>query len=169
MTTQHTPRIVITGFMCAGKTTVARALAARLNCAWLDLDEFIAARHGRTAAAIIDADGEPRFRKLETEALRAALDSNARIIALGGGAWSVARNRALTAQHACVVIWLDAPFELCWQRITAARMRARSRLIAHRPARVTSNDAPHINSQRIACRLTPDKARPTLPTLSGCA
>ncbi|PYS93708.1 MAG: shikimate kinase [Acidobacteria bacterium] len=111
------PRIIITGFMCAGKTTVARALAARLNCAWLDLDQFIAARTGRTVPAIIDADGEARFREIETEALAAALASDARIIALGGGAWPSARNRALVAQHDCVTVWLDAPFELCWQRI----------------------------------------------------
>ena len=53
-------RIVITGFMCAGKTTVARALAARLGCAMLDTDERIAERAGRSIAAIIDEDGEAR-------------------------------------------------------------------------------------------------------------
>jgi|ERR1041384_186731 shikimate kinase len=115
MTTQ--PRIIITGFMCAGKTTVARALAARLQCAWLDLDEFIAAREGRTVPAIIDAGGEARFREIETAALCAALATDARIIALGGGAWTIERNRTLINAHACLTIWLDAPFELCWQRI----------------------------------------------------
>src|SRR5205823_4188384 len=115
MTTQ--PRIIITGFMCAGKTTVARALAARLNCAWLDLDEFVAARASRSVPAIINADGEARFRELETEALRAALRTDVRVIATGGGTWMVEHNRALIAQHDCVTVWLDAPFELCWQRI----------------------------------------------------
>jgi shikimate kinase len=115
-----TQRIIITGFMCAGKTTVARALAARLNCAWLDLDEFVAARAGRSVPAIINADGEARFREIETEALYAALATDARIIALGGGTWMVEHNRALTAQYDCVTVWLDAPFELCWQRIIAS-------------------------------------------------
>jgi shikimate kinase len=127
-------RIIITGFMCAGKTTVARALAARLNCTWLDLDEFIAAREGRTVPAIIDADGEPRFREIETAALVAALATDARIIALGGGAWPGARNRALISAHDCLTIWLDAPFELCWQRIAAAesvRPLARKHDAAH--------------------------------------
>jgi shikimate kinase len=132
MTTDTTtPRIVITGFMAAGKTAVARALAAELQCAWLDLDEFIAARERRSVPAIIDADGEAHFRELETAALRAALATDARVLALGGGTWTVARNRTLIAAHNCVTVWLDAPFELCWQRITAsADMRPLARDVA---------------------------------------
>ncbi|HEX8069581.1 MAG TPA: shikimate kinase [Pyrinomonadaceae bacterium] len=115
------PRVAITGFMAAGKTTVARALAERLGCAWLDLDEFIAARNGRAVPAIIAAEGEARFRELETAALAAALATDARVLALGGGAWTLARNRALVAQAGCVTVWLDAPFDLCWQRIEASQ------------------------------------------------
>lgn len=115
-------RIVITGFMCAGKTTVARALAARLNCAALDTDDAIVAREHRSIEAIIDEDGEARFRQIETEVLRAGLEKrDARIIALGGGTWTLAENRALIAAHDCLTIWLDAPFALCWQRIAAAQ------------------------------------------------
>ncbi|HJR07784.1 MAG TPA: shikimate kinase [Pyrinomonadaceae bacterium] len=115
-------RILLTGFMCAGKTTVARALAARLDCAMLDLDAAIVEREGRSIAQIIDADGEARFRQIESNALRDALESNdARVIALGGGAWTIDENRALVAAHNCVTVWLDAPFELCWQRITASQ------------------------------------------------
>jgi shikimate kinase len=134
MTTTTTPRIIIIGFMAAGKTTVARALAERLDCAWLDLDEFIAVRAERSVPAIIAAEGEARFRELESEALRVALAGPARVIALGGGAWTVARNRALVAQHDCVSVWLDAPFELCWQRIIASddvRPLARNAAEAH--------------------------------------
>ena len=114
-------RILITGFMAAGKTTVAAALARRLDCPMLDLDEFIAGREGRSIQAIIDEDGEAQFRKLEAQALREALENNAaHIIALGGGTWMSARNRALIAAHNALTIWLDAPFELCWQRIIRA-------------------------------------------------
>ncbi|MGH9944592.1 MAG: shikimate kinase [Pyrinomonadaceae bacterium] len=116
-------RVVITGFMGAGKTTVARVLAARLGCASIDLDEFIAARHaGRTPRQIIDEEGEPRFRALETVALRAALDQRdvRVVIALGGGAWAAEENRQIIDAHGCLTVWLDAPFELCWRRITAA-------------------------------------------------
>jgi shikimate kinase len=112
-------RIVITGFMGAGKTTVARALARLLGCASLDLDDLITAREGRTPQQLIDEDGEAAFREAETRALREALASDeARVIATGGGTWTLERNRALVAAHGCLSVWLDAPFELCWERIT---------------------------------------------------
>lgn len=112
--------IVITGFMGAGKTTVAAALAERLNRRMIDLDRFIAEREGRTAQMIIDEDGEPRFRELETDALRAALKTDVGVIALGGGTWTIERNRTLIAEHTPNTVWLDAPFELCWRRIESA-------------------------------------------------
>lgn len=114
-------RILITGFMAAGKTTVAAALAQRLDCRMLDLDEFIAAHEGRSIQKIIDEDGEARFRQVEAHALREALENKtARVIALGGGTWMSASNRALIAAHNGFTVWLDAPFELCWQRIISA-------------------------------------------------
>ncbi|HYX41486.1 MAG TPA: shikimate kinase, partial [Pyrinomonadaceae bacterium] len=112
--------IIITGFMGAGKTTVALALAERLGCGMIDLDQFIEQREGRTIKLIIDEDGEARFRELESGALRDALEiDGAQIIALGGGTWTIERNRALIHEHHGHTIWLDAPFELCWQRIAS--------------------------------------------------
>jgi shikimate kinase len=110
--------IIITGFMAAGKTVVAASLARLLKCAMIDLDKFVEARTGRTPQRIIDEDGEQRFREIEAEALRDALErSGARIIALGGGTWTISNNRALIREHRALTVWLDAPFELCWQRI----------------------------------------------------
>jgi shikimate kinase len=40
------------------------------------------------------------------------------VIALGGGTWTIPANRTLVALHDYSTVWLDAPFELCWQRIT---------------------------------------------------
>jgi shikimate kinase len=130
-------RIFITGFMGAGKTTVAASLARRLNCRMIDLDHFIAAREGRTPQQIIDEDGEARFRELETSALRAVLedDETAYVVALGGGAWTVERNRALISEHDGFTVWLDAPFYVCWQRIRCvgdSRPLARDREQARR-------------------------------------
>src|SRR5256885_13118889 len=114
-------RIIITGFMAAGKTTVARVLARRLACRMIDLDFIINERERRNAQMIIDEDGEASFRQAETEALSVILSNNAaRVIALGGGSWTIERNRALIAEHNCLTIWLDAPFDLCWQRIESA-------------------------------------------------
>lgn len=128
--------IIITGFMGAGKTVVADALARRLACAMIDLDHFIREREGRTPQMIIDEDGEARFREIEAQALRDALDKGgARIIALGGGAWTVSRNRALISEHGAFTVWLDAPFELCWHRIMSgndSRPLARNRESARR-------------------------------------
>jgi shikimate kinase len=128
--------IIITGFMGAGKTTVAAALAQKLACSMIDLDSLIKEREGRTAQMIIDEDGEARFREIEAEALRDALEKGgARIIALGGGAWTVSRNRALISEHGAFTIWLDAPFELCWHRIKSgkeSRPLARNRESARR-------------------------------------
>jgi shikimate kinase len=123
--------IIITGFMGAGKTTVATALAHRLACRMIDLDNFIEERIGRTPQRVIDEEGEQSFREIESEALRAALETGgAHIIALGGGTWTRERNRALIREHQALTIWLDAPFELCWRRIASehgARPLARSR------------------------------------------
>jgi shikimate kinase len=122
-------RIFITGFMAAGKTTVAASLARRLDCRMIDLDHFIAEREGRTPQQLIDEEGEARFREKEMIALRAVLeDDTGGVVALGGGTWTVERNRTLIAEHDGLTIWLDAAFELCWQRIiNSAELRPLAR------------------------------------------
>jgi len=112
--------MIIVGFMGSGKTTIAKALARQLACDFIDLDSFITEREGRSPAQIIEQDSEPTFRQIEARALHDVLEKNdARVIALGGGTWTIAENRALIAQNNCLSIWLDVPFELCWQRISA--------------------------------------------------
>lgn len=106
--------------MGCGKTTVAREIARQLDCKFIDLDLFITDAHGRSPAEIIQQDGEDRFREIETLALRDVLQNeDARVIALGGGTWTIPANRTLTALHDCETVWLDVPFEVCWRRITA--------------------------------------------------
>lgn len=114
-------RVVITGFMAAGKTTLATMLARQLKSSAIDLDSVISEREGLSVPALIDEQGELRFREAETRALRAVLEMEmARVIALGGGTWTIAGNRELIANHDCLTVWLDAPFELCWQRIQSS-------------------------------------------------
>jgi shikimate kinase len=112
-------RIIIVGFMGSGKTTVAKALATRLGCGLADLDAIVSAQQKMSVPELIKEQGESSFRDAETAALQVVLDRQApRIIALGGGAWTLERNRDLIDKHGCLTVWLDAPFDLCWQRIT---------------------------------------------------
>jgi len=107
--------------MASGKTEVARALAARLDLTLIDLDDKIATLHGRSAAELIVTEGEASFRAIETQTLREALNAHTQsVIALGGGAWITDENRKLIAAHRGVAVWLDTPFEVCWQRIETA-------------------------------------------------
>ena len=110
--------IVITGFMCCGKSKIARALARRLDVPVIDLDDVITAKQGRTPAQLITEDGEPAFRSIESNTLRELLKTVlSGVIALGGGAWIEETNRELINQYGCQSVWLDAPFEVCWGRI----------------------------------------------------
>ena len=113
--------IVITGFMGCGKSKVAQELARRRNVAIVDLDDRITARVGRSPAEVIREDGERAFREIETNALREVLESGeAGVIALGGGAWIEKVNRDLIEEYDCTSIWLDTPFDICWERIAAS-------------------------------------------------
>jgi shikimate kinase len=135
MTSPAPRRIIITGFMAAGKTTVAKALARHLSCQMIDLDWIITEREKRDIPTLIRDEGEARFRQAETLALRVVLRNKMwRVIALGGGAWTLESNRALIAEHGCFTVWLDASFDLCWRRITSeedARPLALDRRGAH--------------------------------------
>jgi len=113
--------IVITGFMGCGKSKAARELALRRNVVMVDLDHWITRRTGRNPAQLINEDGERAFRAIETNALRELLESGeAGVIALGGGAWIEEANRELIDRFDCVSIWLDTPFDICWERIAAS-------------------------------------------------
>ncbi len=113
--------IVIIGFMGCGKTEIARRLAVRQQLPMIDLDHEIATRTGRTAAQLIVAKGEPAFREIETDTLREVFREGIfSVVALGGGAWIKEANRRLISEHGALSVWLDTPFDLCWQRIAAS-------------------------------------------------
>jgi shikimate kinase len=117
-----TQKIVLTGFMGVGKSTVARFLASLLKCEKIDLDSFIEKNKGKTIAEIIQTEGETRFRQIETENLRRILTENdAQVIALGGGAWTIEENRNLIRQHDFTTVWLESSFEHCWRNISCSR------------------------------------------------
>ena len=118
------PRIVLTGFMGVGKSTVAKCLGYILRAEKLDLDRFIEANEARSIAEIIETEGEARFREIESENLRKILEeTDAQIIALGGGAWIFPRNRELIQSYNCTTVWLESTFEHCWRNISISKYK----------------------------------------------
>jgi len=111
--------IYLTGFSGTGKSTVARHLAAQLGLATYDVDATIVERAGRPIADIFANDGEPVFRTLESDALR-AISGEARerggIIATGGGVPLAEANRRLMFEHGWV-IGLEAHPETIYDRV----------------------------------------------------
>jgi shikimate kinase len=113
----HLRRLVLTGFMGAGKSTIGRLLAARLDWTFLDLDAHLEARTNATIPQLFERHGEAHFRRLESAALASALGHNHTVLALGGGTPEELTNRLLLEQTpATFTIFLDAPFPTLFDR-----------------------------------------------------
>jgi shikimate kinase len=113
----HLRRLVFTGFMGAGKSTIGRLLATRLNWTFLDLDAHLESRTNATIPELFAIHGEARFRRLESTALASALGRSNTILALGGGTPEDLTNRLLLEQTpGTFTIFLDAPFPTLFDR-----------------------------------------------------
>lgn len=88
-------RIVLTGFMGSGKSTVGPLLAARMGWRFVDVDEDIEADAGTTIAALFAREGEPAFRARERAAIARLASGESLVLALGGGAIEDAGTRTL--------------------------------------------------------------------------
>jgi shikimate kinase len=116
--------IVLVGPKHSGKTSAGKALALLLSCGFVDLDELVAQRSGKSPRALY-GEGPEIFRKVEAEALAALLESEMAgpssflVIASGGGlvdnpdALSVMRRFPITS------VFLDVPAKVTWERIRA--------------------------------------------------
>ena len=98
------PKAVLVGMPGSGKSTIGRRLAKALNVPLLDTDARIVESTGRTIAEIF-VDGEPEFRRIEADVVRAALAEHDGVVSLGGGAVTSADVREALAGH--TVIYLE--------------------------------------------------------------
>jgi shikimate kinase len=109
-------KLYLVGFMGAGKTTVARLLAKRLDWKVEDIDERIEKRERRDIPSIFRQSGEPYFRAIEREELITLLSQRGTVVATGGGTMADPGNRQLMLRDGAV-IWLDAPFSTLVSRV----------------------------------------------------
>jgi shikimate kinase len=112
-------RLYLTGFMGAGKTTVGRCLAGRLDCPFVDLDAAVEERVGSTVGEVFERHGEAHFRRLEAVELRRTQEFEHVVVATGGGTPIEAANRRWMGAHG-IVVWLDLPFERLAERLATA-------------------------------------------------
>jgi 3-dehydroquinate synthase len=101
------PNVVLIGFMGTGKTAIGEAAAERLGYAFVDTDAAIEAQAGRSIARIFADEGEPAFRRLETQVVAAVAARDGSVIATGGGVplseenmRRLRRNGVIVALHA---------------------------------------------------------------------
>ena len=92
--------------MGVGKTTVGRLVAGRIGIPFIDLDEAIEGKEGRSIAQVFADDGEDYFRRVESETLAEVLAVGGSVIAIGGGTLQATSNRFLLESAANVVgLW----------------------------------------------------------------
>ena len=103
-------KVYLVGFMAAGKTTLARALAKRLDWRAVDIDELIEQRERAGVADIFARQGEPYFREAEREVLAQQIASRHVVVATGGGTFADPQNRAAINADG-LSVWLDVPLD----------------------------------------------------------
>jgi shikimate kinase len=113
--------IVLVGFMGAGKSTVGRLLAERLELPFADSDVLIEQRLGRTIRDVFSEDGEAAFRELEHRTVVELVGGPDTVVALGGGAVIDPRTRA--ALRDAQVVYLRVSYDEAKSRVTDAGLR----------------------------------------------
>ena len=120
---RHLHNLALIGFMGTGKSSVGRLAAAQLHYDFVDTDELIEKRLGKTITQIFAQDGEAVFRDVERQLVAEMVAWRRKVIATGGGLPACEANLASMREHALVVCLWASP-ESIWERV---------RNQAHRP------------------------------------
>jgi shikimate kinase len=118
---------ILIGYRGSGKSTIGHRLADRLWQKFVDTDELIVARAGKTIAEIFAQDGEPHFRELEALIVKEACQLQDHVIALGGGAPMREENRQAIKAAGHRVVYLKCEPEVLFQHIQADPQSAATR------------------------------------------
>lgn len=110
--------IYLVGFMGAGKSSAGAALAARVGCDLIDLDNRLSERFGAPIHEVFERHGEDVFRVAEAEELARCAGLDGVVVATGGGAFCDADNRELIHAAGGVSVFLDLPWEALAERLS---------------------------------------------------
>ncbi|MBQ8271204.1 MAG: shikimate kinase [Bacteroidaceae bacterium] len=113
-------RILLTGYMGAGKTTLGRALADRLGLTFIDLDQYIEQRFRKSISQIFAEKGEEGFRDIERRMLHEVADFEDIIISTGGGTPCFFDNIDFMNSKG-ITVYLQVPVERLFIRLSIAR------------------------------------------------
>lgn len=108
--------VFLCGFMGCGKSTVGKLAAKKMGCGFTDTDDLIVRTLEMTIPEIFEKKGEPFFRQTEAEIVK-SLCGKTIIAACGGGAMLNPDTAKAAADSGSAVVFLDVPFETCYERI----------------------------------------------------
>jgi len=127
--------LVLVGFMGSGKTSAGKLAAQRLGMKFVDMDNLIEQRVGRTISQIFEKEGEPFFRRLERTLVRDLADGQDHVIAAGGGVVLDPNNlRDFSRTGVVICCWVDAA--VAHERTKYTKHRPLLEIDADRPKRL---------------------------------
>lgn len=115
--------LVLCGFMGSGKTTVGKKMAKRLNLEFVNTDDIVEQLQQMPISEIFRVFGEKFFRDLETRVCQETVKKQGQLISVGGGTLERPENVEIFRQAGDTILFLNTPFEVCYNRIKGDRSR----------------------------------------------
>lgn len=115
--------LILIGFMGCGKTSVGKRLAKRLSFSFLDTDEAIVKKEGKSIGDIFSEKGEAYFRRRETEAVKELLKTAENTVISTGGGLPLTEENGKLLQQLGFVVYLDVAKETVLLRLAGDQSR----------------------------------------------